>query len=161
MAEVLPRFKLRDSGGRFQSEKDWFRVEITGPLFDGTGQRALNEARRVMSLKVATAAQRHIQTIGRSNFRYEPPTVATHYFENNVEVDRISDGHLVHANQVIYGAWLEGTSSRNATSRFKGYQLFRKAAQETQRRLGQILSPEEQRLVAKLGGTGVRTGPVL
>ncbi len=160
MAEVLPRFKLRDSGGRFQSEKDWFRVEITGPLFDGTGQRALNEARRVMSLKVATAAQRHIQTIGKRAFRYEFKP-ATHYYENNITVDRIADGALVHANAVVYGAWIEGTSSRNQTSRFKGYHLFRKAAQETQRRLGQILSPEEQRLVAKLGGTGVRTGPVL
>lgn len=154
------RFKLRDSGGRFQSESDWFRVSATGPLFDGTGVRALRDAETRMSKKVATAAQRHVQVIGRRNFRYERAP-ATHFFENNVEVDRISDGHLVHANQVIYGSWLEGTSSRNQTTRFKGYHLFRKAAQDTEARLGDILSQEELRLVRKLGGTNVRTGPVL
>jgi hypothetical protein len=154
------RFRLRDSGGRFQSESEWFKVEASGPVFDGTGIRALKEAERRMSEKVAKAAQRHIQTIGRSNFRYEVKP-ATHVFENNVEVERVSDGHLVHANNVIYGSWLEGTSERNRTTRFKGYHLFRRAAQDTEARLGDILSEEEIRLVGQLNGTGVRTGPVL
>ncbi len=151
---------IRGPGGRFQSSSDWFRVEADGPVFDGTGHRALREAQRAMSSKVARAAQRHVQSIGRSHFRYEAST-PTNYFVQNVEVDRVSDGHLVHANQVIYGPWLEGTSSRNQSTRFKGYHLFRKAAQDTQTRLGDILAPEELRLVAQLRGTGVRTGPAL
>jgi len=34
------------------------------------------------------------------------------------------DGRIF--TNVIYGPWIEGTSSRNLTSRFKGYGLFRK-----------------------------------
>ena len=154
------RFLLRGAGGRFQSESEWFKVDVRGPLFDGTGDKALRAAKLSMSWRVATAAQRHVQVIGRRNFRYEFAP-ATHVFENNVEVERISDSHLVHANQVVYGPWLEGTSSRNQSSRFKGYHLFRKAAQDTERRLGDILSDEERKLVRDLGGTGVRTGPRL
>ena len=32
-------------------------------------------------------------------------------------------------SDVVYGPWLEGDSARNATTRFKGYQSFRKTAQ--------------------------------
>lgn len=36
---------------------------------------------------------------------------------------RIDDGG------VVYGPWLEGTGSRNASTRFKGYRSFRRTAQ--------------------------------
>ena len=36
---------------------------------------------------------------------------------------RIDDGG------VVYGPWLEGTSTRNATTRFKGYGAFRRTAE--------------------------------
>jgi hypothetical protein len=154
------RYKLRDSGGRFQNESDWFKVEADGPFFDGTGPAMLREAERQMSNKAAKAVQRHVSTIGKRNFRYEYAP-ATYFFENHVEVDRVADGHLVHANQVVYGNWLEGTSSRNQTSRFKGYHLFRTATQEVQRRLPDILTDDEMRLAQALNGTGVRSGPTL
>ena len=157
---MATRFKLRDSSGRFQSESEWFKVTASGPIFNGTAQGILRDSQRAMSEKVAKAAQRHIQTIGRRDFRYHVKP-ATHFYENNIEVDRISDGHLVHANQVIYGAWIEGTSSRNASTRFKGYHLFRRATQEVQNRLGDILSEEELKLARGLNGTGVRAGPRL
>lgn len=155
-----PRFKLRDSGGRFQSEADWFKVKASGPIFDGTGARATADAVQIIEDKVATAAQRHVQTIGRRNFRYGsgPPT---YFFENNVETDRVVDGAVVHADQVVYGPWLEGVSSRNQTTRFKGYQLFRKATTDVEKRLDDILAPEERDLLAALGGGSVRVGPRL
>ena len=34
---------------------------------------------------------------------------------------------------VVYGPWLEGVSSRNARSRFKGYRMFRNAYQRLER----------------------------
>jgi len=157
---MATRFKLRDDAGRFQSESDWFKVTASGPIFNGSAKGVLRDAERAMSEKAAKAAQRHIQTIGRRDFRYHVKP-ATHFYENNIEVDRVADGHLVHANQVIYGPWIEGTSSRNQSTRFKGYHLFRRAAQEVQNRLGDILSEEELKLARGLGGTGVRTGPVL
>lgn len=35
----------------------------------------------------------------------------------------------LHDSNVIYGSWLEGTSSRNQTTRFKGYSSFRRTHQ--------------------------------
>lgn len=35
----------------------------------------------------------------------------------------------IHDSGVVYGPWLEGTSSRNKTTRFKGYSSFRKVKQ--------------------------------
>lgn len=55
-----------------------------------------------------------------------PGRVSTGYYRQHIhdECDgmhgRIDDGN------VIYGNWLEGTSSRNQSTRFKGYASFRK-----------------------------------
>jgi hypothetical protein len=35
----------------------------------------------------------------------------------------------------VYGPWLEGVGSRNATTRFKGYRAFRKAANALERHI--------------------------
>lgn len=37
---------------------------------------------------------------------------------------------VVDGNGTVYGAWIEGVSSRNARTRFKGYSTFRLIAQE-------------------------------
>ena len=46
---------------------------------------------------------------------------------------------IIHDSKVIYGPWLEGISSRNQTSRFKGYSLFRKAHQQLETKKGEFL----------------------
>ena len=48
----------------------------------------------------------------------------------------------------VYGPWLEGTSSRNQTTRFKGYAAFRRTAQFMEERKGGIV----QKWVTKLVG---------
>lgn len=141
---------------------EWFDVRATGPLFDNRGAKAIKatrQAEHAVTFKIAKASQRHIRSIGASNFK-QP----TGFFSARVEIDRVADGHVVHANRVIYGPWLEGTSSRNRTTRFKGYQLFRRAAQDVEANLGRILNPEERSLVKAMNGrgvVGVRIGPVI
>lgn len=39
---------------------------------------------------------------------------------------------IIHDGGVVYGPWLEGTSGRNQTTRFKGYRSFRQTAQYMQ-----------------------------
>lgn len=39
----------------------------------------------------------------------------------------------VNDSNSVYGPWLEGTGSRNASSRFKGYHHWRRAAADVQR----------------------------
>lgn len=51
---------------------------------------------------------------------------------------------------VVYGPWLEGTSSRNQTTRFKGYASFRKAAQELDARTERRLPVKAETLIREL-----------
>lgn len=56
----------------------------------------------------------------------------TPYYETQVTIQRLSPTVMrVHDRDVVYGPWLEGTSARNRTTRFKGYASFRRATQHT------------------------------
>jgi hypothetical protein len=55
-----------------------------------------------------------------------------------VVVDNIATDILVTTSLATYGAWLEGTGSRNLTTRFKGYHNFRQATQQVEMRAGDI-----------------------
>jgi hypothetical protein len=48
------------------------------------------------------------------------------HYEAQVVLDKREDDVLITDHFVIYGSWLEGTSTRNRSTRFKGYQNFRK-----------------------------------
>lgn len=53
----------------------------------------------------------------------------TPYYELQVTIDRALHERVIHDRGVIYGEWLNGTGSRNATSRFKGYPHWRRSKQ--------------------------------
>ena len=140
----------------------WFDVKADGPLFSQNGAvalRALKSFEREATNKIAKAGQRWIRSIGVQQFRYQA-SAPTGFYSASVAIDRISDGHIVHS-RAIYGAWIEGTSSRNQSTRFKGYHLFRRAAQHVESNIGKIVNPEERRLIARLNGGGVSFGPTL
>jgi len=58
----------------------------------------------------------------------------------------------IFAGDYVKGAWLEGTSSRNQTSRFKGYAMFRKGRDRTDKQVQAIGDAIFKGLVAELGG---------
>lgn len=53
---------------------------------------------------------------------------------------------------VVYGPWLEGTSSRNKTTRFKGYKAFRKTKQWLQKEAKAMSDQFANMITARLGG---------
>ena len=55
-------------------------------------------------------------------------------------------------NSVVYGPWLEGTDSRNQTTRFKGYASFRRTRDWLDKNTKRIIRPRVVRLVRRLGG---------
>ena len=59
---------------------------------------------------------------------------------------RIDDGN------VIYGSWLEGTSSRNQTTRFKGYSSFRRTAQYLNKEKGKVLLKHVEKAIKEMNG---------
>jgi len=58
---------------------------------------------------------------------------------------RVSDGGY------LYGPWLEGTSQRNKSTRFKGYGTFRKAKLWVKKRVPEILQKRVAAFTAKYG----------
>ncbi len=59
---------------------------------------------------------------------------------------------VINDGGVIYGPWLEGTGSRNVTTRFKGYGMFRRTRDWMQLRAKSIVEPHIRRAVRKLNG---------
>lgn len=57
---------------------------------------------------------------------------------------------VIYDRGVVYGPWLEGTGSRNATSRFKGYRTFRKITQQAQSDVARVASDHVDTIVKEL-----------
>ncbi len=57
---------------------------------------------------------------------------------------------VIHDSGTIYGPWLEGTSKKNETTRFKGYASFRRGSQRIDELGGRILPAVVSRWVSKV-----------
>jgi hypothetical protein len=79
----------------------------------------------------------------------------TGYYESQIQTERVGDSWEVNdTRRVLYGPWLEGTGSRNAATRFKGYRTFRTVRQELDSKTAGIVRPLIRDLLRDLGGTG-------
>jgi len=74
----------------------------------------------------------------------------TGYYESNISVDRRTTYRGVTDSGVVYGGWLEGVSSRNATSRFKGYRTFRIVKQGLAQDKNQIAEPIVRKFIQEM-----------
>lgn len=63
------------------------------------------------------------------------------------------EGSVVHDTGLIYNFWLEGIGSRNApVTRFPGYHNARQAAEATQERIVELVSPIPAEFITAMGG---------
>jgi hypothetical protein len=99
-------------------------------------------ARHDIEWEVAHEGLQMIYDAGWRTYREPTGNYASH-----LTVTRESVGTLIHDNDIIYGSWLEGTSSRNRTTRFKGYWLWRKMREELEERSGLIADPVVRKYV--------------
>lgn len=100
-------------------------TSYTGPLFDGRAAQ--------ISADLVTQIETDVAQAGVNTVKQQLGQVLQHptgHYESQIMVDRSSTDSTVTDNNVIYGPWLEGTDSRNQTTRFKGYGTFRKVAQQ-------------------------------
>lgn len=97
---------------------------FSGPLFDGRASAAVDAFCIAATAEIGdqTYTELH-RELGR-NLRNP-----SGYYESRVQHNMAGNMSYVHDGNVIYGAWLEGWGSRNATTRFKGYHSFRKVQQ--------------------------------
>lgn len=101
------------------------RVEFHGWVFhdhEGIVDRALEEVTDAVSIEAHDRIQQRFNRVLRN---------PTGYLASRVRVDRRSAHQfVVDDGGVIYGPWIEGTGSRNRTTRFKGYRTYRLISQE-------------------------------
>jgi hypothetical protein len=115
-------------------------IILTGPLLTNGGEpfiRLAMSAARQAEYAVGSQALADVQFYLNKFIKHPTP-----YYETQIHIERMDDLTIsVNDRGVIYGPWLEGTSSRNQTTRFKGYASFRKALQKTESRVQQIVDP--------------------
>jgi hypothetical protein len=105
-------------------------VVFSGPVFNGSADSALEAFKVDLGRAVAGEAYTDVHANMRSSFRNP-----TGFYQSRVVKDFVRQDPRVHDNGVIYGPWLEGTSRRNAETRFKGYANFRRATASTASRV--------------------------
>lgn len=103
-------------------------VTVSGPFFSGPLQTAvlsdiIDDSQTAVTAAVMEAV--HFNLDG--SIKHPTP-----YYETQITVQHQAFYDVVHDRGIVYGPWLEGTSRRNATTRFKGYHSFRRAAQTVQ-----------------------------
>lgn len=126
-----------------------FDVSLHGPLFHGlppsavivdvlhgSVQELVNEGEKAVDAQL-----------------YSGHGLLTGHYKRSIHGEMASTLHgKVHDSLVIYGPWLEGVGSRNATTRFKGYAMFRNARQKVEQMKLEILKKWIGKAVERLGG---------
>lgn len=122
-------------------------VKFSGPLFDGSAAQALADGINAMRKDIADEGQRLTRSVfagmirrpsGRFDGSITTTRSSTVYSSSSgrraysmpVVVEDPATDTVVTTDLATYGPWLEGTGSRNESTRFKGYHGFRAAAGE-------------------------------
>jgi len=102
------------------------RVTVTGPFFDGRDHAALDALCEEIAYEVGAEGRDIVRLNSDTSFKTQTP----HYVLQLRNTDTGQFTREVNDSGVIYGPWLEGVGSRNfPRTRFKGYSMFRRAAQ--------------------------------
>ena len=106
-------------------------VTFSGPFFTSFRRYAImNEFFRSAVERVTQLTEVELHTAMGRKFKHP-----TGHFESQMLMTVVSDRQRVISDPVVYGAWLEGTSRRNKSTRFKGYKIWRLTRQKM-RKLG-------------------------
>jgi hypothetical protein len=122
-------------------------TKTSGPLFNGSARRIIADLGRDATQAVGQAVISELHFKMDRSFKNPTP-----YYETQVVMDRSADSIQIHDRGVVYGPWLEGTSSRNRTTRFKGYMIWRRTFQEINAKVDSIISQVVDRQVRRLRG---------
>ena len=102
-----------------------------------------------MRVVVADIAETRVRTHLSTHQRVQTGFNVSHVQTKNVSATQTD---VVQTN-AVYGPWIEGTGSRNRTTRFKGYRTFRTIGQEMRSRVGAIIAPHVRSMIEELGGS--------
>lgn len=143
-------------------------VQATGPVFDGSAAGIITEGTEAIRHALAVRAERLVAGAFSAAIRRDSGVflstitdiTASRVFEWGgdegrktytmpvVVADPVTDT-VVTTELATYGPWLEGTGSRNETTRFKGYHGFRLAAQALDVQAGTIAEDQMQPFIVR------------
>ncbi|MGE3448685.1 MAG: hypothetical protein AB7H92_14020 [Microbacteriaceae bacterium] len=118
---------------------------FTGPLFDGNVDgvvgRHMTAAQDTVGRALVAEVQQRLDSV------LVNPTGA---YRSGIGY-RVLQGDTLITDRKVYGPWLEGVSSRNTRTRFKGYATFRRVTEAVQHTVPDIVQAEVEQLVKELG----------
>ncbi len=129
-------------------------VKEIGPVFSGIAEAAGERLCTDVADRVGAFAFERTMFNLNASIQHQTPYYTT---QINVagygETGQLVTERRVNDSGVLYGGWLEGVSSRNQTTRFKGYASFRRAAQVTKAAVPELSAGLVAGYVRELGGT--------
>lgn len=126
-------------------------VRVSGPLF-ANGLNAVLE-RTVQQLmetghdRLNDTLRMRPQGVYLSVSEAQKGKASVGHYRRSLHTERKGMSAVIDDGRVVYGPWLEGISSRNQRTRFKGYASFRRVGQYLQRLVPSVLTKNIQRLV--------------
>lgn len=135
-------------------------VTTKGPLFDGRAPEMVRQEGRAIVQELVELGEQRLDLMLRprpagvylSVAEAQKGKASTGNYRRNVHGMVRDLNGLITDGGVIYGPWLEGVGSRNATTRFKGYSSFRRTAQWLQEQVVKVANIRLDRLVGRLNG---------
>ena len=121
-------------------------VRISGPFFGGSMPGHIRSALSLSIGDVVAEGERSVKLQ-----LYPGHGLRTGHYRRSVHGEMQNSMHgRIHDSGVIYGPWLEGVGSRNQTTRFKGYHMFRQAKGELERKIPAIVNRRVAQAVGRL-----------
>lgn len=121
-------------------------AQFRGPFFQTNPVHIVQDHLDQMRVVVADLAETRVRTHLSTHQR-----IQTGFNVSHVQVRNISSSLTqVQQTNAVYGPWIEGTGSRNKTTRFKGYWTFRTIGTEMRGKVGTIIAPMVREMVAEL-----------
>lgn len=106
-------------------------VELSGTFFQPGIQIVVDAYTHKAQAIVANNAQAWVHKLQKVYFKNPSGYEARHTVVRDLGVQ-----HMVFSSNATYGPWLEGSGSMNApVTRFPGYHIYRKVAQEMDRQI--------------------------
>ncbi|TMC47636.1 MAG: hypothetical protein E6J20_19405 [Chloroflexi bacterium] len=128
-------------------------VSTRGPLFTGVAEAELAATVTAVQREIAEYAEYQWQMNMTASFQHpsDPPRYQSHVNVHPRGSDLVVDDGYP-GSGLLYGPWLEGVGSRNATSRFKGYFALRRAASSVAQKTAAIAAPIISAFTRKANG---------
>ena len=122
------------------------KVDQKGAIFSASETKAAGQ-RMTTRINDVIAEEGVVRVRSRLGQVLQNPTG---YYESRIQVDRRAQYRGISDGGVVYGGWLEGISSRNKTTRFKGYRTFRIVQQQLSKDTRQLAQPIVDRYVQEM-----------